>query len=318
MLNQELRALFVFTSIYETGSARLVSEMYQISQSKVSRYLAVLRDIYADTLFIRKKTGFLPTERAHQLYPLIKQMTQLTDQLADFNRRQVQVNECVIAVPALFSVGLPEYLQRTLALAYPNLNIALKPSRRGICEEVVKGTVCIAITNRECTRTSDCSKQGVSMIQANYVGENKISFLVAHTEHPIWQSQLTLEDIACHPYLVTQTPGYNDVCDPLEAFASQMQLNLKVHQRSSSLATSADCLMEGGALTLLGSRCAAEFLQKFPDLKMMALDDKQFLRLARAMAPAKYSCICRQDRQDKIPALLVSAIKDYITKQISE
>ncbi|MBV7316313.1 LysR family transcriptional regulator [Shewanella sp. NIFS-20-20] len=318
MLDQELRALFVFTSIYETGSARLVSEMYQISQSKVSRYLAVLRDIYADTLFIRKKAGFLPTERAHQLYPLIKQMTQLTDQLIELNRRQVQVHECVIAVPALFSVGLPEYLQRTIALNYPNITIVIKPSRRAICEDVIKGNVCLAITSRDCTRTSDCSKQGVSMVEADYIAQNEVVFLVANEQHPIWETDQTIENIANYPYLVTQTPGFNDLLDPMEACAKELGFPLVVSQRGASLATLAEAIIDGESTALLGARCAAEFMAKFPGIKMAPLSKLEFARLHHVMPAAKYSCICRQDRQDKIPPLLVSAIKDYLAKQICE
>ncbi|MGI2258442.1 LysR family transcriptional regulator [Shewanella sp. GXUN23E] len=318
MLDQEIRAFFVFKSIYETGSARLVAEMYDISQSKVSRYLSGLRDLYADTLFIRKKTGFVPTARAHQLYPVVSQVVSLTEDLIQQNSRDVEVKECVIAVPPTFSVGLPDYLEKTLKLIYPGLSFAVKPTRRGICEDVVKGNVCIAVTHRECTRTADCSKQGVSMITAEPVCDGGVIYAVAAEDHPLWaEEQLVLEQIAQYPFVVTQMPGFNDEVDPFEVFCAKQEMTLNVTQRTASLATLLESLMQSNAVSFLGTACAAEFMTRFPGMKAVALSEAEFARLHDRVAPPKYGFICRLDRREKIPPLLISAIKSYIMEQVN-
>ncbi len=317
MLDQEIRAFFVFKSIYETGSARLVAEMYDISQSKVSRYLSGLRDLYADTLFIRKKTGFVPTARAHQLYPVISQVVSLTEELIQQNSRDVDVSECVIAVPPTFSVGLPDYLDKTLKLIYPGLSFSLKPTRRGICEDVVKGNVCIALTHRECTRTADCSKQGVSMITAEPVCNGSVVYVVAAESHPLWQQELLLENLAQHPYVITQMPGFNDETDPFEVFCNSHGLPLSVAQRTASLATLLESLTLSEGVSLLGTACASEFITRFPGMRSMALPAEEFAKLHLEVPAPKYGFICRQDRREKIPPLLISALKSYIMEQVS-
>lgn len=317
MLDQEIRAFFVFKSIYETGSARLVAEMYDISQSKVSRYLSGLRDLYSDTLFIRKKTGFVPTARAHQLYPVVSQIVALTEDLIQQNNREVEARECVIAVPPTFSVGLPDYLEKTLKLIYPGLSFSVKPTRRGICEDVVKGNVCIAVTHRECTKTADCSKQGVSMITADTVCEGGIVYVVASESHPIWSQELQLENIAQHPFIVTQMPGFNDEVDPFEVFCKKQELPLNVAQRTASLATLLESLMMSSGVSFLGTACASDFMTRFPGVRAMPLPTAEFARLHAAVPAPKYGFICRMDRKEKIPPLLISAIKSYIMEQVA-
>ncbi|MCF1429284.1 MAG: LysR family transcriptional regulator [Shewanella sp.] len=292
--------------------------MYNISQSKVSRYLSGLRDLYANTLFIRKKTGFVPTTRAHQLYPVINQMVSLTENLIQQNSRDVEVKECVIAVPPTFSVGLPDYLEKTLKLIYPGLSFAVKPTRRGICEDVVKGNVSIAVTHRECTRTADCSKQGVSLITAEQVCDGGVIYVVAAESHPLWaQDELLLEDIAQYPFVVTQLPGFNDEEDPFEVFCAKQEMNLNVTQRSASLATLLESLMQSNAVSFLGTVCAAEFMNRFPGMKVMALSEAEFARLHNRVSPPKYGLICRLDRREKIPPMLITAIKSYIMEQVN-
>lgn len=317
MLDQEVRSLFIFKSIYETGSARLVAEMYGISQSKVSRYLAGLRDLYADTLFIRKKSGFVPTVRAHQLYPMINQIAQLTEELISMNDRNLDVKECVIAVPPTFSVGLPEFLEKTLKLVHPGLSFAVKATRRGVCEDVVKGNVCIAITHRECTRTTECSKQGVSMISMDTITKGELVYLVASQEHPVWQSDLSLGNIAKYPYVVTQVPGFNDDVDPLEVYCREHSIPLKVAQRTTSLATLLESLLDSDGVSFLGAGCAAEFMSRFPGIKAERLSQHEFELLHEKAPTPKYAFICRHDRREKIPPLLISAIKNYIIEQVT-
>ena len=115
----------------------------------------------------------------------------------------------------------------------------------GICEDVVKGNVSIAITHRECTRTADCSKQGVSLITAEQVCDGGVIYVVAAENHPLWaQDELLLEDIAQYPFVVTQLPGFNDEEDPFEVFCAKQEMQLNVTQRTASLATLLESLMQ--------------------------------------------------------------------------
>ena len=63
-----LRSLIIFKTVYETGSASQAARTLGITQSGVSRSLALLEEGFELQLFLRRKNRILPTPEAAELY----------------------------------------------------------------------------------------------------------------------------------------------------------------------------------------------------------------------------------------------------------
>ena len=317
MLNLELGALYIFKSIYETGSGRLVSEMYNISQPKVSRYLTQLREQYDDSLFIRKKSGFIPTERATLLYPIICRMTDLADEINALEKHSKIQSEYIIAVPPTFSVGLPEYLDHAFKAVGPDITLTIKPSRRGLCEEVIQGQVSIAMTHQDCTKMPECQANRQSLLEVKPIGSGEFVHIIARDEHPVWQTEGLLENIAQHPFIITQVPGFNDQTDPFETYCHQQSIQLNIFQKTHSLASLIQTILTSDSISFIGPKCAAEFMQNVPGITVKLMQKEQYRLLHSVMPRPKYSIIYRKDKRPMFPPLLMTALCEFITQQIA-
>ncbi|MCL1160735.1 LysR family transcriptional regulator [Shewanella chilikensis] len=62
----------VLIAIDEHRNCQNAAHALRISNSAMSRYLKQLREIFDDTLYIRRASGFIPTHKASQLLPMIR------------------------------------------------------------------------------------------------------------------------------------------------------------------------------------------------------------------------------------------------------
>jgi LysR family transcriptional regulator, mexEF-oprN operon transcriptional activator len=67
----DLNLLKIFEALFEEGGASRAAIRLDLTQSAVSAALRRLREVYADTLFVRTGRGLAPTSRARELKPLI-------------------------------------------------------------------------------------------------------------------------------------------------------------------------------------------------------------------------------------------------------
>lgn len=68
----DLNLLVVLDAIAQTGSVTLCAERLSLSQPAVSHALKRLRDLTNDPLFVRGRSGLLPTPRAEALLPAVR------------------------------------------------------------------------------------------------------------------------------------------------------------------------------------------------------------------------------------------------------
>jgi LysR family transcriptional regulator, mexEF-oprN operon transcriptional activator len=69
----DLNLLKIFEALFEEGGASRAAIRLDLTQSAVSAALKRLREVYADTLFVRTGRGLAPTSRARELKPLISE-----------------------------------------------------------------------------------------------------------------------------------------------------------------------------------------------------------------------------------------------------
>lgn len=318
MQDCDVRIFYIFKSLYDSGSATFVSQQHSVSPSKVSRYIAEMREVYNDSLFIRRKTHFVPTKKAREIYPKICEIIGMIENLSA-NRHEIEVKkECVIAVPATLCVGLPEHLNRIIKQEGWDISLNVISSHREICTKVINGEICIAITNRACTQTMDCNPKYSNLLHVEPISVGEHVYVVSAATSAIWQESISLDNIAKYPFVVTQVSGFNDEKDPFEVYCELRGLALNVFLKTQNLASMIEALMSENTISFIGPNSAADFIAKVPSLRVEKLANCEYQRLHEAMHKPTYSMIYLKRNVDVIPSLIKSEVLRFISDSVCE
>lgn len=70
----KIQAIETFLMVYDTRNLSRASERLYVSQQCLSRQIQGLEAELGVQLFVRRKTGMLPTDVSHQIYPVLQEM----------------------------------------------------------------------------------------------------------------------------------------------------------------------------------------------------------------------------------------------------
>lgn len=122
----DLKLLRLFEALYATRSVSRCAEQLGQSQPTVSIWLARLRELLNDPLFVRTSTGMQPTPRADELIGTCRDVLALVRQLsaseATFSPATAVRTFKMCMTDASHATLLPE-LYRRIALVAPNINL---------------------------------------------------------------------------------------------------------------------------------------------------------------------------------------------------
>lgn len=318
MLDVSFKALLVFKSIYETGCCSYVSKRYSISSSKVSRYLSVMRLHYKDSLFIRKKSGFIPTEKSKLIYPKICEIIDLYYDIDISEPSSHSECEYIIAVPPTLSVGLPEYIDDELTLISKQATVNIKPLRDGVCDDIIQGSVSLAIIQDESKEVRECLNKHKDVLISKPVGVGQFVYLVAGDKHPIWHSEINLENIATYPFVVTAISGFNDKVDPFSVYCCEHGLDLRVVHKTHSLAGLINKLKLSDSISFIGTQCAVDFISMIRGIKVLKLPHTEYIRLHSMANRPSYSLVYHQALEHDFPVGFMTSLSHFILGQISD
>lgn len=316
MLDSDVRIFYIFKALYETGNASHVAQLYSISPSKVSRYIAQLRDLHMDSLFIRKKTHFIPTKKAEQLYPQVCEIIEKINAITMPQANEDKVRDCIIAMPATLTVGLPEYLNNLIKEANAKINLSVISSHREICKKIINGSICIAVTNRHCHQV--CQPKDTHLLGLEPIGDGEFVYVVSHKDNPMWQEELILDNIAKYPFVVTQVPGFNDELDPFEVYCQHRGMTLNIPLRTQTLASTLETIISHQAVTFIGPQSAIEFLSKFSLLRIEKLAGDEYQKLHEKMNKPIYSLLYLASKKEMLPQIIVDGIQAFISNSVTE
>jgi len=102
--------LLIFESLVELRRASEVAARLGLSPSAISHALARLRDLFDDTLFVRRPHGLAPTARALELRAGVRELLSCAETLLD-TRRDFDPARA----SRLFTVAVPEHLTAQIA-----------------------------------------------------------------------------------------------------------------------------------------------------------------------------------------------------------
>lgn len=143
----DLELLRVFDQIFRLRHLTRASHQLGLSQPAVSRSLARLRIVFADPLFVKSKTGMLPTPRAELIAASVRDVLQRAEALLlpiEFERATVSRTFVIGSVDYLEADVLPRVLS-TLAVEAPNVSVISRPLGVDAAEALASGRIDLAI-----------------------------------------------------------------------------------------------------------------------------------------------------------------------------
>lgn len=125
--NIDLNLLVVLQAIHELGHLGKVSKKLNLTQSAVSHSLARLRDFYGDPLFVRTKSGMVPTELAKKIAPAVNEALTAVTQTLHYKNQSFDPTsmsrEFVLAMGEFFDFIFLTDIHTKLSEEAPNIRL---------------------------------------------------------------------------------------------------------------------------------------------------------------------------------------------------
>lgn len=202
----DITLLLVFLGAMRHRKATAVAQEMGLTQPAVSHSLKRLRNLYDDPLFLRRAHGLEPTSLAHELEPKIRRIVMLLSETlersGDFDPTTANADLRIGAFDFEMTGIIPK-LVAELRTVSPNINVHAFPlQNREALEALVQGQIDLAIGYFDFPLNSETSFVSEDLYSEHYV-------LAGRKEHPIFDEDLTLSEVAKARHLLISPYGPN-------------------------------------------------------------------------------------------------------------
>lgn len=270
-----INTIEVFCLIYLKGSTINVANDLSISQSKVSRALSALREVFADPLFIRKNNRLVATELTHNIYPLLTEILSCSRAIESHEPAKPSSTEppVVIATVPQLEIGLAQKIVKDAVKLQQSPNIAISTTAWSDRSEqqLIDGEIDVAICFKPSTRKELLSKPII---------QHKGGYLIAQSQHPIWDDTC-VDNIINYPIVKLVTMPFPANKSPIGAYAAAVGRPMAVYAVAPDLGSAASSLLNSKAIIIVGVKAAADFLSNINGLtskKMQYSEDDLLLK----------------------------------------
>ncbi len=218
--NVDLNLLVALDALLDERSVTRAAERLSLTQPTVSGMLARLRDVFGDPLFVRTQRGLLPTPRAEDLTPLLKQVLADTATLVALETFDPKTADMTV------SISVNDYMQVSLVIPFikelrrraPKIRLAVWPlAIADLPTRLTRGEVDLAITIPEFA---------IPDLHSRFLYEERYVCAVRN-RHPIKGKRVTLEEFCRFDHvLVSPTGGAFE--GPTDEALSKLGLNRHV------------------------------------------------------------------------------------------
>jgi DNA-binding transcriptional LysR family regulator len=130
--NLDLNLLVVFDAVMRERNALRAGQAISLSSSAVSHALSRLRALLNDELFVRTAAGMVPTARATEMAPLVRDALVSVERAVGpqiFTPETSTRQFCIAATDYMTAVVVPHFLRALSALA-PHAGVTILPATR--------------------------------------------------------------------------------------------------------------------------------------------------------------------------------------------
>jgi DNA-binding transcriptional LysR family regulator len=203
MINLDLNLLTVFDAVMRERNVLRAGQSIGLSPSAVSHALSRLRGILHDDLFIRTAEGMMPTARAIDMAPLVRDALVTVDRA--FGRSEFKADTstrtfCLAATDYMTAVVLPQFLQ-ALSVGAPGVSITILPvTRIDLTAQIDIGRVDVALGS-----FLDIPHR----LRAQSLFDER-DVLILAPDHALAGGRVTIEQLSALPLFVVAAGGIAD------------------------------------------------------------------------------------------------------------
>lgn len=203
MKNLDLNLLTVFDAVMREQNVLRAGQSIGLSPSAVSHALSRLRGILHDDLFVRTAAGMMPTARATEIAPLVRDALVTVDRAfgpAEFRADTSARTFCLAATDYMTAVVLPQFL-RALSDSAPGIAITILPATRiDLTAQIDVGRVDVALGS-----FLDIPHR----LRAQSLFDER-DVLIMAPDHALAGGAVTVEQLSALPLLVVAAGGIEE------------------------------------------------------------------------------------------------------------
>ncbi|MXR70708.1 LysR family transcriptional regulator [Shewanella sp. JBTF-M18] len=259
--------LKVFIAVYEHGQSHQAANELGITPSGVSRTLKILRDIFKDSLFIRRCSGFVATEKTHQLIPMAREL------VAHYQKLEMQHSvftpeesggQYVIHAYDEFIYPVQQVIRNEILTEAPNMKFDVRVLTHDCSSDLANGDVDFVVVYEGFNGKN---------LNAEMFSATDNLYILARSGHPILKQELTLANIT--QYACLEIDNYDDLsCPLLVNLCREEDLCMEVEGYTDSVATAMRLLSESDAITLVCNEFTREFVDMLPGVQWVKLPEE--------------------------------------------
>lgn len=306
MLKLSLSSLDLFCQLYNGKGIAQLAEQLEVTTSKLNRKLKGLRLALKDPLFTRQKGGMHPTETAHDLYPLMRQLVMLGEEACGTGEALQDgssVSLSIITVPQL-AMSLPLALHQAAERHQTKLTLKMEYWNRESIHRLISNEADAVIAFEPAMREGVFSKK-VIQIRAGY--------LVAREDHPVWEKPCP-EQLIKYPLVKLASLPFPDNQSPLACYARSRGKLQDELATVPDLGCAAHLLLNSEGIIIVGIRSAVDYLEQFKGLRIQKMGYQQDKQVLDNFSPPSTYLWLKQDAQGRLatPPWLQRCLENYI------
>lgn len=259
--------LRVLLSVYKHGKGNIAATELGLSNCNVTRMLNALRDIFMDSLFIRKSHGLIPTKKLEELIPhaknLVEQYQLLERQHSVFTPSE-SGGHFVIRAYDEFVYAVHKVIANYIQPEAPNLRFDVRSLSHDCNNELIAGDIDFVVVY-----------EGFDDNRLNneIFSETGDIYILANHNHPILEGEMSLEQLSHYPLL--EIDNYNDLsCPLLVNLCRDNGLQMDMAGYTDSLATAMQLLANSNSITLSCNQFTRQFVDMVPVISYRRLTDE--------------------------------------------
>jgi LysR family transcriptional regulator, mexEF-oprN operon transcriptional activator len=202
----DLNLLKIFEALFEEGGASRAAIRLDMTQSAVSAALRRLRELYADTLFVRTGRGLAPTSRAQELKPVISEALDRCRQslaIASPDATTFHGRAVSIGLSDDFELAIGRQIIETLAASAPGLRIIFRQTHSQIVSD--------ALANQEMDIAIAAGGFASRGLSHTVLGEGSYACLVDDADRAL--RRLTIDDYVSRGHILVSSGGVVGIVD---------------------------------------------------------------------------------------------------------
>lgn len=247
----DLNLLVVFDAVASCRSVSEAARRLSLSQPAVSHALNRLRDLLGDRLFVRGRTGFLPTPRAEAMIEPVRELLAAAGVVLasrSFDPSTSETNFRIVASDYANTILVPRLAARCRALA-PGVGLTVASVGMTTLSDLETGDLDCAFWGAAVPEAPWCSR--------SLFGERLVGAM--GRAHPLAAraaaGRITLDDYLAHPHVVVS------LRDPspsiVDTTLASLGLSRRVAVRTTSFASNLATLAGTDLIASVPSRLAA-------------------------------------------------------------